>query len=293
MTTMQVNGAELFYEERGVGEPVLFAHGLLFSSAMFRPLVDTLCLSYRCVVYDHRGHGLSDVPASPVVEVDQLYADTVALLEGLRLGPCHFVGFSLGGFIGLRLAARRPDLVRSLCLVNSSAEAEAQEVLPRYRLLTWALRWLGAAVVTPALMEVFFGSSFRQDPTTAETQLEWERRLAGNRRSAAKVVRGVLKRPSVVAELSSIHVPTLIVAGNEDVATPPEQSFVMHRAIAGSRLVVLPGVGHTSPVEQPQVVAGQVERFLSQVRLAGTLSPAPSVAVPARSDHLRRGVARR
>ena len=135
MPTLQVNGAELFYDERGSGsETVVFAHGLLFDGRMFDAQVAALSGRFRCLTFDFRGQGRSAVTPDGY-DMDTLADDAAALIEALGASPCHFVGLSMGGFVGLRLASRRPELLRSLALVDSSADPEPADNLPRYRLL--------------------------------------------------------------------------------------------------------------------------------------------------------------
>ena len=141
MPIAQVNGAEIHYEIHGTGpETILFAHGLLWSGAMFAAQVEALRSSYRCVTFDFRGQGQSAVTETGY-DMDTLALDAAALIEHLRLGPCHVVGLSMGGFVAMRLAARRPDLVRSLILLETAADAEPAANVPRYRLLNFIARW--------------------------------------------------------------------------------------------------------------------------------------------------------
>jgi pimeloyl-ACP methyl ester carboxylesterase len=149
MPTLDVNGARIHWEERGAGsDTVVFSHGLLFSGRMFDAQVEALADRYRCVTFDHRGQGGSGVTASGY-DMDTLAADAAALIEALGLAPCHFVGLSMGGFVGMRLAIRRPELLRSLALLETSADPEPEENVPRYRLLNFVARWFGLRLVAP------------------------------------------------------------------------------------------------------------------------------------------------
>src|SRR5690349_3655891 len=135
MPTLQVDGATLWYEEHGSGpETVVFAHGLLWSGRMFDAQLAELADRFRCVTFDCRGQGRSEVTAGGY-DMETLSDDAAALIQALGCAPCHCVGLSMGGFIGMRLAARRPELVRSLVLMETSADPEPAENAPRYRLL--------------------------------------------------------------------------------------------------------------------------------------------------------------
>ncbi|MBF6592693.1 MAG: alpha/beta hydrolase [Ktedonobacterales bacterium] len=103
MPTSIVNGARLYYEEHGAGpETILFAHGLLWSGRMFDAQVAALRDRYRCVTFDFRGQGQSEVTRGGY-DMETLTEDTAALIATLGAAPCHFAGLSMGGFVGLRL----------------------------------------------------------------------------------------------------------------------------------------------------------------------------------------------
>ena len=274
MPTLHVNGATLWYEEHGAGpETVVFAHGLLWSGRMFDAQVAELADRFRCVAFDFRGQGQSEVTAGGY-DMDTLSDDAAALIEALGCAPCHFVGLSMGGFIGMRLAARRPELVRSLVLMETSADPEPAENVPRYRLLGGVVRLLGTLgmrLVMPRVMRIMFGRTFLEDPAReAERRLWRERGMANRRRGIVRALDGVIERKPVYDELGKIAVPTLVMVGDEDVATVPAKAERLHAAIRGSRLVVIPGAGHTSSVEQPEVVNAALEGFLASVTEAAT-----------------------
>ena len=144
MPTARVNGVELYYEERGRGEQtIVFSHGLLWSARMYEAQLRALEADYRVIAWDHRGQGRSSGPEVRAHQIETCYHDALALLEHLRATPCHFVGLSMGGFVGMRIAARHPSLLRSLSLLATASDAEPQAHLPRYQLLTAIVRRLG------------------------------------------------------------------------------------------------------------------------------------------------------
>ncbi|MFV8816798.1 alpha/beta fold hydrolase [Haliea sp. E17] len=260
MPTKIVNGTELYYEERGSGpETIVFSHGLLMSGRMFDAQVEALSQRYRCICYDHRGQARSAVAKSGY-DMDTLTDDAVALIKALDAAPCHFVGLSMGGFVGMRLAFRHPQLLRSLVLMETSADPEVN-VKP-YRRLAFIGRWFGfRAVVTP-LMGILFGHSFLNDPEQEETRQFWKKHLLNlNRRGTARAAHGVIDRDGVYSQLGSITLRTLVMVGDEDVATVPAKAERIHAAIAGSTLAVIPGAGHSASIEQPALVTAALENF--------------------------------
>lgn len=266
MPKIHVNGAELYYEDEGAGpETILFTHSLLLSGRMFDQQVAALKDRYRCVRFDFRGQGRSAVAASGY-DIDTLAEDAVAVIETLDIAPCHYFGFSMGGFAGLRLGFRRPDLLRSLALIDTSADPEPPENLPRYRLLNLLARWLGPGTVAGQVMPVLFGPDFMTNPNRAAERASWQGQIAANDPvGVTRAVKGVITRESVYDQIHNIPVPTLILVGAEDAGTTPDHSERMHERIPDSELVIVPGAGHMTPVEAPQAVTAALESFLTRV----------------------------
>jgi pimeloyl-ACP methyl ester carboxylesterase len=252
--------------EHGTGpETIVFAHGLLWSCRMFDAQVALLKERYRCVTFDFRGQGHSEVTRSGY-DMETLYEDAAALIEQLGCAPCHFLGLSMGGFIGLRLAARHPELVRSLILLETSADPEPSENVAKYRQLTFVARWFGLGLVVDRVMPVMFGRTFLTDPVRAQERREWRGHMSGNHRiGVTRATTGVITREGVYDEIDRIRLPTLILVGDEDVAVPPVHSQRLHERIAGSRLEIIPHAGHTSTVEEPTAVNVAITNFLGSL----------------------------
>jgi 3-oxoadipate enol-lactonase len=283
MPTIDVPGATVAYSDTGgpAGVPdaptVVFGHGLLFGGWMFRAQVAALRERYRCVTIDWRGQGESPAAAGGY-DMDSLTSDAVALITRLGIGPVHWVGLSMGGFVGQRLAARHGELLRSLTLLDTSADAEEPaKVRERRRLALFQLLF-GLGPVLGKVKPLLFGPGFLADPGSDELISEWFRRLSETRRTAVrKAVLGVAERTPVAAELGGITVPTLVVVGADDRATPPEHSRRIAHAIPGARLRIVPDGGHSSTLEQPGVISDLLTEFLSEVDQAG--SGAQAVAI--------------
>ncbi len=260
---MRVRGVELAVLDRGRGPVVCFSHGLLWSKEMFQPQIDALSDRFRCVAWDHRGQGASEVPPSAVISIEEVTADAAALIEAMGLGPVHFVGLSMGGFVGMRLAARRPELVRSLVLIDTAADREPPRNAAKYARLCAATRLLGVVdPIADRVMPVMFGDSFLSDPARAELRATWRARLRSNRRSIVRAVQGVIHRQGVFHELGRIRCPTLVLHGEEDRAIAMERARRTADAIDGARLVPLPRAGHTSTIENPEAVTAELAAFL-------------------------------
>ncbi|MBC6367064.1 alpha/beta fold hydrolase [Algoriphagus sp. AK58] len=254
MAFIFVNGVNLYYEDHGKGEEiVVFSHGLLWSHKMFEAQVSALSKNYRVIAYDHRGQGQSEVKAP--FDMDTVADDAIALIETLQLGKVHFVGLSMGGFVGMRLAARRPDLVKSLVLLETSANAEPVENLPKYKTLNGIVKWVGViAPVANKVMPIMFAESWLSDKTNQASIKRWKKELMANKRSITGPVEGVIYRKGVEDELGRISCPTLVIVGDEDVATMPEKAKFIQMGISRAKLHVITGAGHSSCIEKPEIV---------------------------------------
>jgi len=268
MPTIDVNGVSLYYEEHGAGdETIVFSHGLLMNSGMFRAQVEALRDRYRCIVYDHRGQGRSAVPQSGY-DMDNVTRDAASLIRLLRAWPCHFVGLSMGGFVGMRLAIHHPELLHSLVLMETSANPEPRRNVRPYRLLAFLGRWFGFRLVADRLMNILFGRTFLNDPARRDERQAWKQViLVNDRKGAARAAHAVIDREGVGDRLGEISIPTLIIVGEEDVATPPKEGRKMQEKISGSQLLVIPAAGHSSSIEQPEAINRALMDFV-----LGTLS---------------------
>lgn len=250
-----MNGTSLYVEDTGGPGPVVaFSHGLLFSCRMFDAQVEALRPTCRCLAWDHRGQGRSARASGRSVPIETVTADAVELLDSLGVSKVHFVGLSMGGFVGLRIAARRPDLMASLTLLDTSADAEPPENLPRYRWLTRIVAVTGPGVVMGQVMPILFGRTWLDDPRQHTARAQWKRRLSDNRRDIVKAVRGVIERDSVRDALAMIQCPVTVAVGDEDVATTPAKAEGLAQGIPGAQLVTIPRTGHSSSIEAPDAV---------------------------------------
>ena len=208
MPKLRVTGVELYYEDVGSGpQTIVFAHGLLWSCRMFDAQIAALKDRYRCVSFDFRGQGQTEVTTDSY-DMDTLYEDAAALIETLNLAPCHFAGLSMGGFIGMRLAARRPELLRSLILMETSADPEPVENIPRYRQLGAVARYIGLRPVAGRVMPIMFGRTFMTDPARAADRKLWQERLAGNdKKGILRALNGVIERKPIYDELGASPSP--------------------------------------------------------------------------------------
>jgi 3-oxoadipate enol-lactonase len=259
---VKVNGAELFYKESGRGpETIVFSHGFLMDHSMFEPQRAAFEGQYRVIAYDHRGQGQSQDPGHGH-DMETLTEDAAALIRELQAGPCHFAGLSMGGFVGIRLAARHPDLVRSLTLMGTGAEKEPLPSRIRYGFLAQLVKLVSPAPFTPIAQKELFGVTTRNSPAQRPMLDEWTAKLRLRPRNIAKSLLGVMNRKGVTRELGSIRCPTMVIVGEDDTAQPPRNAERLASGIQGARLVRIPGCGHSSSIEAPDAVTAAMREVL-------------------------------
>ena len=171
----------------------------------------------------------------------------------------------------MRLAARRPELVRTLTLMNTGAQKEAAMSRLRYAFLAQLVKLVGTRPFTGIAVQELFGKSTRgtADPAKQKMLQEWAEKLRSRPKNAAYALMGVMNRPGFSAqELAAIHCPTLIITGEDDTAQPPGNSEKLQVAIRNSKLVRIPACGHSSSLEAPQEVITAMTQLIQDKTLA-------------------------
>ena len=264
MATLELDGTFLYYEDTGpgsTGETIAFSHGLLWGTELFAPQIAALRGRYRCIAWDHRGQGKSGADRREHIGLELVWQDAVRLLESLGARSVHFCGLSMGGFVAMRMAARRPDLVRSLILLETSSDPEPVENVARYRLLSRVTRLLGPRLIKNKVAPIMLGKTILADKTRRDELARFVD-LMSRRRDIWRAVAGVVDRGGIHDELARITAPTLVMVGDEDAATPRPKAERIAAAITGAKLVSIPRAGHSSTVEEPALVTAAIEQFL-------------------------------
>ena len=272
MPTLRTKGAVVAYSDTGApdGKPdaptIVFGHGLLFSGWMFSAQIEALRADYRCVAIDWRGQGASPPAEDGRYDMDTLYEDALAIIDHLGVAPVHWVGLSMGGFVGQRVAARNPEKLRSLVLLDTSPDREEPYAAVQDKALTVIYRLVGIAPVKKSVLKIMLGPTFRNDPASKPTIAEWIRQLEQtDRKGLGGAILAVANRKAIKPELGSVVAPTLVICGADDKPTPVKKSRAIVAAIKGATLEVVANAGHSSTIEQPEAITGLIRGFLSNL----------------------------
>jgi 3-oxoadipate enol-lactonase len=254
---VMASAIDVSYEVTGPDDaPVLvLSNSLGSTTAMWDPQVPTLAERLRVVRYDHRGHGDSPVPPGPY-ELADLGADALALLDRLGVQRAHWCGLSLGGMVGMWLAVNAPERVDRLVLCCTSAKLGPPEM--------WADR---AATVRAEGVEAIADAGIGRWLTAGF--IEREPAVAADMRAmlAATPAEGyagccsAIEHMDLIAELRAIRAPTLVIAGTQDPATPPEHGERIAAGIPSARLELV-DAAHLATIEQPAAMTELVAAHL-------------------------------
>lgn len=255
--------AVLHHTIEGAGPHVALLHPVGLDLTFLLPVAAELSRRYTVLCVDARGHGQS--PAMPPATRLEDYADDVhALLAHLDFAPCAVVGFSFGGMVAQTLALRHPQDVRAL------VPCACPSTLPEPNRLIAAERGAtaergGMAAVLDATLARWFTAAFRAGGGAEAARA---RLLSDDVQGWAHAWRA-MARIDTAPFLGSIRVPTLCIAGEVDLSSPPPIVAAIADAIPGARFTVIAGAPHMLFIEQPQAVAKEIVAFLDDVRGAG------------------------
>jgi pimeloyl-ACP methyl ester carboxylesterase len=254
--------------EAGSGAPIVLLHAFPLNAEQWLPQLAGVMPGCRIVAPDFRGFAGSDpfagLPA-PAVSMETYASDVLELMSHLDIPRAIVCGLSMGGYVALALMRLAPARVAGLVLADTRAGADSHEArAARDRLIATAAAEGAAGVASVMVPKLLGETTRREQPDLADAVTRLITASGADGISAA--IRAMKARPDSTPALASITCPTLVLCGADDVSTPPAESEAMHRAIRGSRLVILPDAGHLSNLEQP---AAFNEALFAFVQAAG------------------------
>jgi 3-oxoadipate enol-lactonase len=258
MPQIDANGIAIRYRFDGPADApvVLFSNSLGTRLEMWDPQLPAVSQRYRMLRYDSRGHGESAAPAGPYT-IELLAADAVGLLDALGIERAHFCGLSKGGMVGQMLGARHPERLLSLTLCSTACHMEPKHL--------WSERIKvaqeqGMAALADGVVERWFTEAYRAEPSIL---LERVREMiiatpAHGYAACCAAIRDMDLRETIRA----IRLPTQIIVGADDPATPPAKAEEIHERIPHARLEVMPAAAHLLNIEQDVAFDASLLAFL-------------------------------
>lgn len=259
MNFADIGGVTLHFAHRpgASARHVVFINSLGTDFRIWNAVIEVLDGKVSTLVYDKRGHGLSDLGATPY-SIEDHVDDLAGLIDQLGIGDVVLCGLSVGGLVAQGLAARRPELVSGLVLCGTAHKIGTQE--------SWNARIAtvekdGVGAVADAVMKVWFTPAFHE---RRASKLAGCRNMLSRQSGAGYVATCVaLREADYTAAAASIAVPALCVVGDQDGSTPPPLVRSLAELIPGSRFEVIEGAGHISCMEQPEALTALLRDFLA------------------------------
>lgn len=257
---VEVGGLRVAYERAGAGSPVVLLHGFVGdAAATWQDQIEALSGEFTVVAWDAPGMGRSSDPPESFRMAD--YADCLsAFVSALGLGRPHVVGLSFGGALALQLCRRHPAVPRTLTLAGGYAgwsgslgEAAAEQRLRRCLELSDTRPEEFAAAMIPTMFS----------PSAPAERVEaFAANMLGFSAAGFRTMARALAEADLRDGLGRVEVATLLMHGDQDQRAPLEVAQALHASIPASKLVVMPGVGHVSPVEAPELFNRELLEFL-------------------------------
>ncbi|CAN5688940.1 alpha/beta fold hydrolase [soil metagenome] len=273
MRYLELHGERVAYQDAGDGEALLLIHGMAGSSATWRGVIPQLSKNFRVIAPDLLGHGESDKPRGDY-SLGAFAVFLRDLLDELGISRATIIGQSLGGGIAMQFAYQHRDRCERVVLIGSGGLGPD---------LSWTLRLLsapGAELILPVLaprpvldagnkIKSMLSSAGLQSPRGAELWSAYTSLSDRDTRNAfLRTLRSVVDyRGQAVSALNKLHLtaqmPVMFLWGDKDKIIPVSHGYAAHEALPGSRLEILPGLGHFPHVEDPTAVVDILEDFIA------------------------------
>jgi pimeloyl-ACP methyl ester carboxylesterase len=262
-----LDGIRLAWQAEGEGEPLLLLAPTLCTRLHWTAVMPALAQGARAIAWDYRGHGESDAPADAAAyTLERVLEDLDAVHQAAAAGaPAWLGGLSLGGLVSLAYALARPERVRGLVLMNSGPGFKRPESRERWK-QTWEraadkLERVGIAAYleNPRAQAEILG----RDPQSPAAREARAGVLRSDPAALARFARGVAApQPDLTGRLGEIRAPALVLCGADDPAFHAAGELFEAR-LPRARRVLIPGAGHSLPLDAPEAVIREIRAFLA------------------------------
>jgi 3-oxoadipate enol-lactonase len=253
-------GAKIYWDEQGEGEPVLLIMGLGYPSVMWYRTRPLLARRYRTIALDNRGVGQSDVPQGPY-PIALMASDAAAVLDAAECESAHVIGVSMGGMIAQEFALQYPNRVRSLVLgCTASGGPNAVRAEPEVTQLLMSRGELSPDEAAEASVPFIYDSATSRELIDEDIAMrkDWFPRP----QAYLAQLQGILSWESY-SRLSQISAPTLVIHGESDRLVPAGNGKLIAERIPGARIVLLPSASHLFTTDQPEAAHQAILEFLT------------------------------
>jgi len=263
MQRFRSDDAEIAYEVRGQGPPVVLLHPFPAHHEFWNPLTEALASCYQLILPDLRGHGESEIGEGPALMAKHA-RDVAGLLDVAGVGKAAFVGVSIGGYILFEFWRRYRPRVTGLVLCDTKPQADTADARSnRLKVAADVLEQGTEQFIESMIPKLLGRTTVATRPDLVDGARNMMRQMSPV--DISLVQRGMAERPDSVADLKTINVPTLIGIGDEDTLSTVADGELMRQHIADSQLRVIPKAGHYAAWEQPSAVGVLLRQFLDSI----------------------------
>jgi len=235
---VNLNGAKIYYEDYGTGEPMLLIHGNTASINAMGNQIDYFKNKYRVIIADNRGHGKSELKTDSLT-YKQIAKDWEALANHLKLDSFYIVGWSDGGIVGLLMGINHKSKVKKIVAMGANLRPDSSAIY------SWAVKDVQK-------QNKFINSKIKEKDTSENWYLQ------------KQIVGLLVNQPNItVSELLGINVPVLVIAGDKDIIRG-EHTLEIFKNIPKSQLCIMPGETHFAPASNPKLFNRIVEKFITK-----------------------------
>lgn len=263
MPSITLSNYVAHYEEAGRGTPLVLLHGYPLDCRIWRAQRLGLANHWRVITPDFRGFGKS-ISTEPFT-IESLADDVHELLAALESTRCVLGGLSMGGYVALAYVRKYLPELLGLMLIDTRAQGDTPEGKVARMKAVELVREKGAGAIADQMLPKMLAPDAAQSRPTVARELH-EIMSSCPAQTIEHALLAMRDRPDQSAELPSIAVRTLILAGDGDVITPPTLAKQMQESVPNSRLAIIRGAGHMTPMEQPEQVNRALRSFLDSMQ---------------------------
>jgi len=255
--------AEIFYETRGQGAPLVLLHPFPSNHEFWSPIAPQLAARYRLILPDLRCHGASQ-PGNGPATMQKHVTDLLRILDAEHIQRACFAGVSIGGYILFEFWRQHRERVQALILCDTRAQADTEEGRQTRLKAAEEVERSGPDGYIEGMIPKLLGETTRRNRPDRVSEA---RKMMGWMTSTgvSSALRGMAARPDSIPTLKTINIPVLIAVGKEDILTPVADAELMHREIRGSEFATVPVAGHYMPFEQPEAAVQIMRGFLDKI----------------------------
>ncbi len=243
--------------------PIIFIHGFPYESGMWDFQVNELQNSYYCITYDNRGLGASP-SGDGQFTMESFVDDLKYIIDELKVNKPVLCGLSMGGYISLRAVERMEKTFRALILCDTKSEADTNEAKLRRAAGIKIINEKGAQKFIREFVPTCFSEKSVKTLPVFKTTLD--RSLKFDAAGVKGCLLAMQGRTDTTGYLEKIKIPALVICGEEDKFTPPNEMKKMAEKIKTSEFVIIPEAAHMTPLENPVAVNNAIETFLRKIK---------------------------